>query len=145
MRGVTIVDHPLVQHKLTLLRRKDTSTSSFRRLLSEHYLWANDRPPFEPARSMEIIQSIMELSATESEKFWPVYREYRNEVNKLGDERVKFIERFAGPEIERAVGRPLAALDLDAEPIPTFPSTSGEIPQAANTVEGLIARVNELP
>jgi hypothetical protein len=43
----------------------------------------------------EIIQSIMELSPTESEKFWPVYREYRNEVTKLGDERVKFIERFA--------------------------------------------------
>ena len=43
----------------------------------------------------EIIQSIMELSPAESEKFWPVYREYRNEVTKLGDERVKFIERFA--------------------------------------------------
>jgi hypothetical protein len=43
----------------------------------------------------EIIQSIMELSPAESEKFWPVYREYRNEMTKLGDERVKFIERFA--------------------------------------------------
>ena len=29
------VDHPLVQHKLTLLREKDRSTSSFRRLLHE--------------------------------------------------------------------------------------------------------------
>ena len=35
MEGVTIVDHPLVQHKLTLLRRKDTSTKSFRALLKE--------------------------------------------------------------------------------------------------------------
>ncbi|HEY4647504.1 MAG TPA: hypothetical protein VIG95_00290 [Gemmatimonadales bacterium] len=42
----------------------------------------------------EIVQSMMELSPTESEKFWPIYREYRNEVSKLGDERVKFIERF---------------------------------------------------
>ncbi len=29
------IDHPLVQHKLTLLREKDRSTSSFRRLLHE--------------------------------------------------------------------------------------------------------------
>ncbi|MFM7570427.1 MAG: uracil phosphoribosyltransferase, partial [Betaproteobacteria bacterium] len=27
--------HPLIQHKLTLMRRKDTSTNSFRRLLHE--------------------------------------------------------------------------------------------------------------
>ena len=32
---VTVVDHPLVQHKLTLLRQKDRSTNSFRRLLHE--------------------------------------------------------------------------------------------------------------
>ncbi len=30
-----IVEHPLVQHKLTLMRRRETSTSSFRRLLRE--------------------------------------------------------------------------------------------------------------
>jgi len=35
MQGVTIVDHPLVQHKLTLMRKKDTSTKSFRQLLKE--------------------------------------------------------------------------------------------------------------
>jgi uracil phosphoribosyltransferase len=35
MKGVTIVDHPLVQHKLTLMRKKDTSTKSFRELLTE--------------------------------------------------------------------------------------------------------------
>jgi uracil phosphoribosyltransferase len=33
--SVTIVDHPLVQHKLTLMRRTDTSTASFRALLQE--------------------------------------------------------------------------------------------------------------
>ena len=35
MAQVTVVDHPLVQHKLTLLRKVETSTNSFRRLLSE--------------------------------------------------------------------------------------------------------------
>ena len=34
-RTVHLFDHPLVQHKLTLLRKKETSTTSFRRLLNE--------------------------------------------------------------------------------------------------------------
>jgi uracil phosphoribosyltransferase len=33
--NVNVFDHPLVQHKLTLLRKKETSTTSFRRLLNE--------------------------------------------------------------------------------------------------------------
>lgn len=32
---LTVVTHPLVQHKLTLMREKDTSTASFRQLLRE--------------------------------------------------------------------------------------------------------------
>ena len=32
---LTVVDHPLVQHKLTLMRRKQTPTGDFRRLLRE--------------------------------------------------------------------------------------------------------------
>ena len=35
MEGVTIVKHPLVQHKLTLIRAKTVSTKSFRELLKE--------------------------------------------------------------------------------------------------------------
>lgn len=35
MQGVTIVKHPLVQHKLSLLREKSRSTSGFRRLVRE--------------------------------------------------------------------------------------------------------------
>ncbi|MCX7175750.1 MAG: uracil phosphoribosyltransferase [Proteobacteria bacterium] len=35
MQSLHVVGHPLVQHKLTLMRRKDASTSSFRRLLNE--------------------------------------------------------------------------------------------------------------
>ena len=33
MEGVIVVDHPLVQHKLTLVRDKDRSTKSFRELV----------------------------------------------------------------------------------------------------------------
>ncbi len=32
---VHLVDHPMVQHKLTLMRKKETSTNGFRRLLNE--------------------------------------------------------------------------------------------------------------
>src|SRR6185436_8936350 len=32
---VHVIDHPLVQHKLTLMRRKETSTNNFRRMLNE--------------------------------------------------------------------------------------------------------------
>jgi uracil phosphoribosyltransferase len=35
MGTVHLIDHPLVQHKLTLMRRKEASTNSFRRLVSE--------------------------------------------------------------------------------------------------------------
>ncbi len=35
MEGVTVVQHPLVQHKLTLIRSKNISTKSFRELLKE--------------------------------------------------------------------------------------------------------------
>ena len=33
--NLTIVSHPLVQHKLTLMREKQTSTAVFRQLLRE--------------------------------------------------------------------------------------------------------------
>ena len=35
MDNVTVVDHPLVQHKLSLMRNKETSTAVFRQLLRE--------------------------------------------------------------------------------------------------------------
>src|ERR671928_1746877 len=35
MQHVTIVDHPLVQHKLTLMRDRNRSTKGFRQLLNE--------------------------------------------------------------------------------------------------------------
>ncbi|MFC9760947.1 uracil phosphoribosyltransferase [Rhodococcus jostii] len=35
MGTVHVIEHPLVQHKLTMMRRKDASTNSFRRLANE--------------------------------------------------------------------------------------------------------------
>jgi uracil phosphoribosyltransferase len=47
---VNVISHPLVQHKLTLMRRKDASTSSFRRLLNELSMLM----AYEVTRDMEI-------------------------------------------------------------------------------------------
>src|SRR6185436_10002131 len=35
MPDAHVLDHPLIQHKLTLMRKKETSTTSFRRLMNE--------------------------------------------------------------------------------------------------------------
>ena len=35
MENVVVIDHPLVQHKLTLMRDKNTGTKDFRMLLNE--------------------------------------------------------------------------------------------------------------
>ena len=35
MHNVTVVDHPLVQHKLALMRNKETSTKGFRQIMRE--------------------------------------------------------------------------------------------------------------
>ena len=37
--NVHLIDHPLVQHKLTLMRNKEASTNSFRRLLRLKPRW----------------------------------------------------------------------------------------------------------
>ena len=35
MEQLTVIDHPLIEHKLTLMRQKETSTNDFRRLMTE--------------------------------------------------------------------------------------------------------------
>ena len=35
MANVTVIDHPMIQHKLTIMRNKETSIAGFRRLLRE--------------------------------------------------------------------------------------------------------------
>ena len=35
MKNVFIMDHPLIQHKISLLRKKETGTNEFRKLVEE--------------------------------------------------------------------------------------------------------------
>ncbi|HBM59098.1 uracil phosphoribosyltransferase [Salipiger marinus] len=64
MKHLTIVDHPLVQHKLTLMREKDTSTASFRQLLREiSLLLAYEITRDLPVTSKRIETPLVEMDA----------------------------------------------------------------------------------
>lgn len=56
MKNVHVIDHPLVQHKLTIMRDKNTSTAGFRRLLREisHLL------AYEVTRNLEMTSTEIE-------------------------------------------------------------------------------------
>ena len=56
MKGVTVVDHPLVQHKLSIMRNKETSTAGFRRLLREISLLLG----YEVTRNLELTTTRIE-------------------------------------------------------------------------------------
>ncbi|HYF54103.1 MAG TPA: uracil phosphoribosyltransferase [Salinarimonas sp.] len=64
MEGVTVVDHPLVQHKLTLMRDKKRSTKGFRQLLNEiGMLLAYEVTRDLPLESVEIETPITTMQA----------------------------------------------------------------------------------
>ena len=54
--NATIVDHPLIQHKLTLMRRKETSTSHFRQLVNEIAMLLG----YEVTRDLELVDREIE-------------------------------------------------------------------------------------
>lgn len=58
---VTVVDHPLVQHKLSIMRDKQTSTAGFRRLLREISLLLG----YEVTRNLELTTKKIETPLQE--------------------------------------------------------------------------------
>lgn len=54
--NLIVVDHPLVKHKLTLMRRKETSTAQFRALLSEIALLLG----YEAMRNLKLTDDMIE-------------------------------------------------------------------------------------
>ncbi len=61
MDGVTVINHPLVQHKLTFMRKKETSTAGFRRLLRE----ISTLLCYEITRDLELTMERIETPLTE--------------------------------------------------------------------------------
>lgn len=64
MEHLTVVNHPLVQHKLTIMRDKDTSTAAFRQLLHEiSHLLAYEVTRDLPMTTKSVTTPLMEMEA----------------------------------------------------------------------------------
>jgi uracil phosphoribosyltransferase len=59
---VTVLDHPLIQHKLSLLRDKDTGSKQFRELVKELSMLM----AYEATRDFEVAESVVETPITET-------------------------------------------------------------------------------
>ena len=62
-QSVTVVDHPLVQHKLGLMRRKETPTAGFRQLLREISLLL----AYEVTRDLPLTSETVETPLAETQ------------------------------------------------------------------------------
>jgi uracil phosphoribosyltransferase len=60
MDGVRVIDHPLVQHKLTLMRDKSRSTNGFRQLMNEIGMFL----AYEVTRDLPLMQVEIETPLT---------------------------------------------------------------------------------
>lgn len=112
MQHLTIVTHPLVQHKLTLMREKDTSTAGFRQLLREiSQLLAYEITRELPLTSRRIQTPLCEMDAPELEGKKLVLISILRAGNGLLDgilelvpaARVGFVGLYRDPETLRPV------------------------------------------
>ena len=79
MSKVTVIDHPLVQHKLALLRDKETGTKAFRELVSElamlmGYEVTRDLPLQEVEVETPITKAAFKMLANEKLAVVPILR-----------------------------------------------------------------------
>ena len=79
MSKVTVIDHPLVQHKLALLRDKETGTKAFRELVSElamlmGYEVTRDLPLQEVEVETPITKAYFKMLANEKLAVVPILR-----------------------------------------------------------------------
>src|SRR5215471_7443365 len=96
--GLTVVVHPLVQHKLTLMRDRNTSTAEFRRLLREIALLlayeATRELPLEPADLAERDVVLVDpMLATGNSAVAAISR-----LKELAARSIKFVCLVAAPE-----------------------------------------------
>jgi uracil phosphoribosyltransferase len=112
MQGVTVVEHPLIQHKLTLMRRKETSTKQFRELLGEIgmlicYEVTRDLPM--TLIEVETPMALMQAPVIEGKKlvFAPILRAgmafLDGMLNLVPSARVAFIGLYRDPQTLKSV------------------------------------------
>ncbi|HEY1243627.1 MAG TPA: uracil phosphoribosyltransferase [Hyphomicrobiaceae bacterium] len=112
MDGVTVVEHPLVQHKLTLLRDQARSTKSFRELLKEIgmllcYEVTRDLPLTEVEIETPLVRTTARWIAGKKLVFAPVLRAGMTFVEGMLDlvptARVAHVGLYREPETFVAV------------------------------------------
>lgn len=112
MDGVTLVDHPLVQHKLTIMRKKGTSTKQFRELLNEiGMLLCYEITRELPVEMVEIETPLatMQAPSIEGKKlvFAPILRAgmafLEGMLNLVPSARVAFIGLYRDPQTLKSV------------------------------------------
>lgn len=67
------------------------------------------------ADKIAIVTEVMNLSAAESQKFWPVYREYEAEVMKLNDKRILLLKEYAAKYVTLTDSEAKAIIDKSFE------------------------------
>jgi hypothetical protein len=69
-------------------------------------------------QKVALITELMQFTDSQDEKFWPVYREYENEVRRLNDDRLKNLQSYADSYTTlndaQADSLVVKALDLEA-------------------------------
>lgn len=63
MSTVTVIDHPLVQHKMAYLRNKETGTKAFRELVNELAMLMG----YEVTRNLKLRDAVVETPITEAQ------------------------------------------------------------------------------
>ncbi len=69
--------------------------------VSRAQITVNDDQAIDVVRSVikadrqEVITKALQLTPTESEKFWPLYQQYRTEMDKVGDGLVQLVQNYA--------------------------------------------------
>lgn len=69
------------------------------------------------AEKVAILTEVMGFTEAEDKVFWPIYREYDEEMSKLGDERVALIDEFSShyDQMTDAAADRIATKALDLE------------------------------
>jgi len=69
------------------------------------------------ADRMAIVTGFMDLTDAQSTKFWPLYREYRSEAQKVNDETVRFLSSLAdrSTSLTDAEAKKALAMHLDRQ------------------------------
>jgi uracil phosphoribosyltransferase len=111
-RDVHVLDHPLIQHKLTLMRRRETSTTNFRRLLNEigalmAYEVTRDMPMHEVEIETPLERMTSKLIEGKKLVFVPILRAGTGRLdgflNVVPGARVGHIGLYREPKLHTAV------------------------------------------